>query len=301
LLANFFLGRLAEARNSARFVTEQYDRAVHSKFVQIYQHDPNIVALVYQGRIEWLLGHPNEARRCCQEARRFAREVNHPFMLAFALILGAFDYLCDGDHAASLMCVEEGIEIAKQYTLPLFEVFGPLWAISAFAGRDPTHAILNELNKKLLMLTDNKYFLQASLYQSHLAIEFQRAGALDKAHGLARSAEETLKRTGERWFEPEVYRIRASLLSRDPQPDIPGAMAYLGKALESAGAIHAVGWELRAATDFANLAATREGKAEEALNVLAHTRAKFAAGESSADLNEADAALQRLRAMTRVI
>lgn len=167
MLVNFFLGRLTDARNSARFVTEQYDPAVHSKFIQIYQHDPNIVALVYLGRIEWLLGRPNEARLCCQEARRFAREVNHPFMLAFALILGAFDYLCDGDHAANLACVEEGIEIAKQYTLPLFEVFGPLWAIPAFASRDPSHAILNELNKKLLMLTDNKYFLQACFYQSH--------------------------------------------------------------------------------------------------------------------------------------
>jgi class 3 adenylate cyclase/predicted ATPase len=301
LNANFFLGRLTEARNSARFVTEQYDPAVHSKFVQIYQHDPNIVALVHLGRTEWLLGHPNEARRCCQEARRFARKVNHPFMLAFALILGAFDYLCDGDHAATLACVEEGIEIAKQYTLPLFEVFGPLWAISAFASRDPTHAILNELNKKLLMLTDNKYFLQASVYQSHLAIEFHRAGAVAEAHGLARAAEETLKRTGERWFEPEVYRIRASLLSHDPQPDIPGAMAYLGRALESARALHAVGWELRAATDLANLAATQEGEIEEALNLLAHTRGKFAAHDSSADLREADATLQRLRGMRRVI
>ena len=108
-----------------------------------------------------------------------------------------------------------------------------------------------------------------------------------------------MKRTGERWFEPEVYRIRASLLSRDPQPDIPGVMAYLERALESARTINAVGWELRAATDLANLVATQEGKAEEALDLLARARGKFAADKSSADLREADAALQRLRGIAK--
>ena len=138
VLVNFFLGRLREAQVAANFVIGRYDPGDHSKLVQIYQHDPNIVALVYAGRIEWLLGNPSRARSYSEKARKLARELNHPFMLAFALILGACDHLFEGEHAANLECVEEGLALAKEYSLPLYEVFGPLWAIPAFANRDPS-------------------------------------------------------------------------------------------------------------------------------------------------------------------
>ena len=171
LLVNFFLGRLLEAQVAANFVIGRYDPGEHSKLVQIYQHDPKIVALVYAGRIEWLLGNPTRARSYSEKARSLARELNHPFMLAFALILGACDHLFEGEHAANLECVEEGLAQAKEYSLPLYEVFGPLWAIPAFANRDPSPAVLEDLSNNLNMLLDNKYYLQAGLYQNHLAIE----------------------------------------------------------------------------------------------------------------------------------
>ncbi len=100
----------------------------------------------------------------------------------------------------------------------MYQVFGPLWAIPAYASRDPTLAVLENLSKNLNSLLDNKYYVQAALYQSHLAIEYARVGAADKADALVRSAEEITKQTGERWFEPEMYRIRAQLLAQIRRP-----------------------------------------------------------------------------------
>jgi class 3 adenylate cyclase/predicted ATPase len=297
LLVNFFLGRLREAQAAGNSVIERYSPGDHSKLVQIYQHDPNIVALVYASRIEWLLGNPNGALNCSEKAQQLARELNHPFMLAFALILGSSYHLLEGNHAANLACVEEGLAIAKEYTLPLYEVFGPLWAIPALANRDPGPAILEELSNRLNKLLDNKYYLQAALYQSHLAIEFSRIGAADKAHALAKSAETITTQTGERWFEPEMHRIRAVLLSRDAEPDSSEPMQYFQRALESARSIGAVGWELRAATGLANFLHAR-AKPREALGVLADARGKFSAEQSTADLRQADLLLDVLRAAT---
>ena len=89
VLANFFCGRLEPARAAARLVCERYDKDVHGSLVQKCQHDPKVVALVYLGHIEWLLGNPHEAKAACEAARQLARELGHPFMLAFALILGS--------------------------------------------------------------------------------------------------------------------------------------------------------------------------------------------------------------------
>jgi len=294
LVVNFFLGRLSEAQSSASFVRQRYKECSHSKLVQIYQHDPEIVAFVYAGQIEWLLGYPSKGRGFCDDARRLARGLKHPFMLAFALILGSSDHLYERNYTANLACVQEGIALAKEHTLPLFEVFGPLWATPALARRDPSGAILEELSGLISKLLENKYYLQAPLYQSLLASEFGRIGAVERGRCLTSSAERLMKQTGERWFEPEVYRVRASLLSREPHADPGAAVEYFVRALESARTMRTVGWELRVAISFANFLSDH-GKVGEALKILAETRSKFPTEESSADLQESDLLLHHLR------
>jgi class 3 adenylate cyclase/tetratricopeptide (TPR) repeat protein len=294
LVVNFFLGRLLEARNSAKCVFQLYHARAHRELLQVYQHDPNIVSRVYAGHVEWLLGHPNRTRVWCEDARRSARQFGHPFMLSYALILGAFDHLYERNDAANLACVEEGLVNAKEHKLPLYEVFGPLWAIPAMARRDPSGAILEKLSGLISTLVENKYYLQAPLYQGFLATEYGRIGLVERARNLAHSAEEIMRRTGERWFEPEVYRVHANLLAQEPQPDPQAALEYFVRALESAKANGALGWEIRVAISLANFLAT-QGKSEEAIRTLADTREKFSAGESSADLREADYLLHNLR------
>ena len=61
LIANFFIGHLEQAHELAGLISARYNPRVHGKLVQIYQHDPLIVALVYSGHIEWLLGRPPAA------------------------------------------------------------------------------------------------------------------------------------------------------------------------------------------------------------------------------------------------
>jgi class 3 adenylate cyclase len=294
LVVNFFLGKLSDAKSSARRVFERYDPSIHRKLVQIYQHDPKIVALGYAGHVEWLLGHPNQARVLCDDARRSARKLGHPFMLAWALILGTFDHLYDGKHAANLECVEEGIAVAKEHHLPHYEVFGPLWAIPAIADRDPSASCLEELSGLISKLLDNKYYLQAPLYESFLATEFARIGAVERGRSLTRSAEDLMQLTKERWFEPEVYRVRANLLAQGPEADPQAALEYFDRALETAKATQALGWEIRAAVSMANFLITC-GKSEDAIRTLTETREKFSAEEVSAELKEADSLLDKLR------
>ena len=288
LIVNFFTGRLNQAREFAGLIRARYNPREHGKLVQTYQHDPMIVALVYSGHIEWLLGRPKRAIECCEAARRLAKEIGHPFMLAFASILGVSDHWYEGDLAANLASVERGMKIAAEHGYPMYQVIGPLWATSALAARGPAPAVLERLCGLLGKLPNR--CIQIPLYQIMLAAEFGRIGQIDRARALAASAESVMKQTGERWAAPEIYRIHGSLLCREPGRDDRAAMLLFKRSLASARKLGAVGWELRTAISIAHLTSAGEsasGRAE-ARDLLISTRAKFAPAETSADLREAD-------------
>ena len=63
MIANFFLGRLEQASELAAQISARYNPREHGKLVQIYQHDPLIVSLVYSGHIEWLFGPARPSQR----------------------------------------------------------------------------------------------------------------------------------------------------------------------------------------------------------------------------------------------
>jgi class 3 adenylate cyclase/predicted ATPase/DNA-binding NarL/FixJ family response regulator len=296
LIANFFLGRLEQASELAAKISARYNSREHGKLVQIYQHDPLIVSLVYSGHVEWLLGRPARARECCETARQLASEIGHPFMLAFATILGVADHWYDDDLAANLASVERGMQVADEFGYPMYRVIGPLWATSALAARGPAPKVLEKLCGLLGKLPVEDRCIQMPLYRILLATEFGRIGQIERARSFAASAEALVEQTGERWAAPEIYRIHGSLLCREPSRDDRAAMRLFKRSLASARKIGAVGWELRTAISIAHLA--REvGSASaraEAQDLLTSTRAKFASAETSRDLREAEELINAL-------
>ncbi|KJC54023.1 hypothetical protein UP10_40765 [Bradyrhizobium sp. LTSPM299] len=290
LIANFFLGRLEQASELAALISARYNPRDHGKLVQIYQHDPLIVSLVYSGHIEWLLGRPGRARECCETARQLANEIGHPFMLAFASILGVSDHWYEGDLAANLASVERGLKVADEYGYPMYRVIGPLWATSALAARGSAPEVLEQLCGLLGKLPAENRCIQVPLYRILLATEFGRIGQIERARSFAASAESLVKQTGERWAAAEIYRIHGSLMCQEPLRDDRAAMRLFKRSLASARKLGAVGWELRTAISIARLVSTGESpsKRVEARDLLISTRAKFASAETSRDLREAD-------------
>ncbi|MGF6306739.1 class 3 adenylate cyclase/predicted ATPase [Bradyrhizobium sp. i1.8.4] len=290
LIANFFLGRLEQASELAALISARYNARDHGKLVQIYQHDPLIVSLVYSGHIEWLLGRPGRARECCETARQLANEIGHPFMLAFASILGVSDHWYEGDLAANLASVQRGLKVADEYGYPMYRVIGPLWATSALAARGSAPEVLEQLCGLLEKLPVEDRCIQMPLYRILLATEFGRIGQIERARSFAASAESLVKQTGERWAAAEIYRIHGSLLCQEPSRDDRAAMRLFKRSLASARKLGAVGWELRTAISIARLLGAGESasKRAEARDLLISTRAKFASAETSRDLREAD-------------
>ena len=216
-------------------------------------------------------------------------------MVAFASILGVSDHWYEGDLAANLACVKHGMKIAQDYGYPVYQVLGPLWATPALAAQGSPLAALDELCRLLGKLPADTRCIQMPLYRAMLAAEYGRIGQIDRARGLAASAESLMKKTGERWAAPEIYRIRGTLLCYDPERDDRSAMRLFRRSLASAAELGAIGWELRTALSLARLLRTKgEGARAEARDLLVSARVKFPDIETSADLRQADELLQEL-------
>jgi predicted ATPase len=285
LVSHFFLGNLRTARAHAEKVCEQYDLRSDGRLVWTFQHDPKVVALVYLGHLHWLLGQPREARAAARQARKHAEKLGHPFMLSFALILGASDYLYERDLHRHMACVQRGVALADERGLSMFKVFGPLWASEAIVSRDPREATLEELSALLDSLLGRKMHLQAPVYQALLATQYSRMGNEARAKKLTRSALTLLKRTGEKWFEPELCRIMGEIEVARVRPNYKAAEGHFKRALALSRRMGAVGWEVRAVRSFADLR-LRQGKIGGARRMVESVSKRYPPGQSCADLRE---------------
>ena len=107
-------------------------------------------------------------------------------------------------------------------------------------------------------------------------------------HGLS-----IVSHNSERFFEAELYRLKArALLMRDALD--PDAESFFGQALNAARSQQARSLELRAATDLARVW-MNQGKCAEARDVLESTYSCFSEGFDTPDLKEANAVLVRLQ------
>jgi predicted ATPase len=104
-----------------------------------------------------------------------------------------------------------------------------------------------------------------------------------------------MERTGERWFEPEIYRVRACLSCQAPDPDSQSAAALFARSLASARELNTVGWQLRTAISFADFL-IGEGKRDRAREVLLEAQDGFCRNDMTADLAEARRLLEGLDA-----
>jgi predicted ATPase len=117
------------------------------------------------------------------------------------------------------------------------------------------------------------------------------AGTLAAVAEALAEALATRNRTGERFYEAEVHRLKGELLLM--QGNEAEAEASLHKAIEVARQQQAKSWELRAAMSLSRLWQS-QGKREEAHQLLAEIYDWFTEGFDMRDLKEAKALLEEL-------
>jgi tetratricopeptide (TPR) repeat protein len=106
----YFMGEFVDARSHLEQGIALYERKRDAQ-AAVYGQDPGVVCLATLARALWALGHPDAAVKRAHEAIALARQLAHPFSLAFALYFTAVvhqyrqEWQATREHADALMAL----------------------------------------------------------------------------------------------------------------------------------------------------------------------------------------------------
>jgi predicted ATPase len=133
----------------------------------------------------------------------------------------------------------------------------------------------------------------SSYFLGLLADAHGRADQAATGLGLLADALDGVERTGVRWIEAELHRLRGELQLALAESDRSEVKASFGRALAVAGEQRARFWELRAATSLARLWRDQR-RPNEAHDLLAPIYGWFTEGFDTLDLIEAKTLIEEL-------
>jgi len=241
----------------------------------------------------WLCGYPDQAVASIQAALALAQQLAHPLTLAIALNMAAILHHLCREALLTQARAEAGMTIATEQGFPVQMANAtPLqgWALAA-CGRG-TEGIMQirqglAASQAIGTVRDRPY---------HLALFAEVSAQVGQTtEGLEALAEAlvTLPKSGARWWEAELYRLRGELLLQHAVAQPGEAEACFQQALAVARRQQAKSLELRAAMSLARLW-QHQGKRTEAHQLLAEVYGWFTEGFDTADLQEAKALLEAL-------
>jgi predicted ATPase/DNA-binding winged helix-turn-helix (wHTH) protein len=282
-----------------------YDPQRHSTHAFLYGQDPGVDCRHWAAIALWCLGYPDQALRQNTEALALARELSHPFSLVGALSLLAGTYRLRGEAAEAQKWAEEALTLARQHGFDLFLALGTILHGWALAEQGQAEDGLAELQNGLSAWQATGAELGLPYYLALLAEAYQKFGHFEKGLTALTEALATTRRTGERWWEAELYRLKGELTLQKIQVSgskfrVPPSSQHLTpsthaeaeaeacflEALEIARKQQAKSLELRAALSLSRLW-HGQGKQREARQLVAGIYHWFSEGFSTPDLQAA--------------
>jgi predicted ATPase len=222
-----------------------------------------------------------------------AQQVARPFSLTFGLGFAAVFHQLRREVCFTQERAEAAISLAQEQGFPSWMAFGSILRGWTLVHQRQAQEGIEQINQGLM---DYRATGAEALRPYFLALLAEAYGTLGEPEaGLAVLAEALthVDTTGERWYEPELYRLKGALLLQRSLDNQAEAEACFQQAISIAQSQQAKSWELRAATSLARLW-QQQGKRQEAHDLLAPVYNWFTEGFDTLDLQDAKALLEEL-------
>jgi predicted ATPase len=280
----FWLGALAAAHTHFTQGIALYDSQQHRASAFLYGEDAGVYCHSLSAWTLWLLGYPDQGLARSHEAVTLAQQVAHPSSVGYALMVSAIFHSFCRKVGLTQERTDALISLATDQEFPQWKAQGAIlrgWTLAhqGQAGIEQIHQGVGAFRATGAGINQT-YFL-ALLAEAHGIMRQPEAGLAVLAEALT-----LVDTTGERWYEPELYRLK----NWDNQAD---AETCFQQAITIAQKQSAKSLELRAATSLAKLW-QQQGKYQEAHDLLAPVYHWFTEGFDTADLKDAKALLDEL-------
>ncbi len=208
----FYLAKLRQSQQHLEQGIALYDLKKHRSHAFRYGVDPGVYCLCFAAWNLWCLGYPDQALKSLQDALRLAYELVHPYTLAFALNINAIVHQLRQEEAAVRDQTEALRTLSTEHGFVYRAAVATImrgWVLAAAGQREEGVVQMQEglaAQRATGSETAAPYFL---------ALQAETYGKMEQPEeGLATLAEAlaVLQKTGEQWYEAELYRLKGELL-----------------------------------------------------------------------------------------
>jgi class 3 adenylate cyclase/predicted ATPase len=299
-LSAFYCGELPPAREHLEQAVSAYDPERHKGLASTYGGlDPGVCSLVYLAWTLWLLGYPDQALKKADEAQPLAKQVANLYTQARSLYWDSLVRQFTGQWDVLRDRIETAISMATEHGFALVLGVGPIMRGWALVAEGQAEEGIKQISQGLERYRATGAAVQlphllTALIEAYNKLEQPEEGltALAKAQAL-------VEKTGERYYEAELERLKGEVLLAQSPDDPAEAEACFHNALEIARRQQAKSLELRAAMSLARLW-QRQGKEGDARQLLNDVYTWFTEGLATLDLRDARDLLNELGAMKEV-
>jgi predicted ATPase len=290
----FFQGDLRNAHEHQERARVLYKPDRHRTHALTYGMDPGY-AQTFSAWCLWFLGFPDQASARSRAALALANKISDPFSLAFTLsvtsILGQFRH----DVRLAEECADAVIKLSLEQGFPFYLTWGAIIQGWVCAEQGDVDEGIAQITKGIANYQAAGVELGCSYFLALLAAIHERVGQHQAGLDAVTDALAMVNRTGEHFYEAELYRLKGALTlqrageDREDSSVQQEAQACFDKAISIARQQGAKSLELRATVSLAQLWETRDREA--ARRMLADIYSFFTEGFDSVDLLQAKALL----------
>lgn len=288
VLALHYAGDQPQARVHAEQVLQRMAHSGHlNRFTHGFgvQYDQSVASLTVLARVLWLQGLPEQAWRTARQALDIAVQINHGTSICYTLALAS----CliahyNGDRANARALLQLLLEQSQKHSVLLFNNWGRHYAqVIDPDNAAPVSAQSSGLIREVMVTLDERFVDETLVERARNGDAGWSAAEILRAHAAA-----LLKESEKPILEPARESARAGTTK------ILQAEQTLQQALTIARSQGALAWELRSATDLAELWQS-QSRQREALDLLTPIYQRFTEGYATADVRKVRRLLDRLR------
>jgi class 3 adenylate cyclase/predicted ATPase len=289
------LGEFPAAQNHLKQGIAFYDPQQHHMLVSLYATDTGVICRFFATWVLWVMGYPQQALKMGSDTLKLAQEFSHPLSLAFALSYASILHQYRRERQVVRECAEEAMTLCTKHGFPNF--LGMATTLHGWSQEEPQRATegVAQIYEGIATWRASGAGLWRPYFLSLLAEVYEQTGQPEEGLTVLAEALSVMNGTEERFYEAELYRLKGELLLLQSLENQTAVESCFHRALGVAQQQSAKSWELRAATSLATLW-QRQGKRQDAYDLLAPVYGWFTEGFGTADLIDAKALLDELQA-----
>ncbi|MCP4781756.1 MAG: hypothetical protein GY877_13785 [Hyphomicrobium sp.] len=299
-LSAFYCADLLSAREHLEQAISAYDPERHKGLASTYGGlDPGVCCSQYLAWTLWLLGYPDQALKRTDEAQSLVKRVGNLYTQTRSLYWDSLVRQFTGQWDVLRERIEVAISMATEHGFAIVLGVGPIMRGWALVAEGRAQDGIGQISQGLERYRATGAGFQLPHLMTSLIEAYKKIEQPEEGLTVLAEAQAIVEKTGERYYEAELQRLKGELLLVQSPDDPAEAETCFHNALEIARRQHAKSLELRTAISLARLW-QRQGKEGNARQLLNDVVAWFTEGFDTADPRDAQALLNELGAMKEV-